>query len=301
MEIAVTSHASASVGTGATFEDRQPPDFIETGAGPLVVLVHSSLSGARQWSALMETLQDRFLVRAVNMFGYGRTPAWSRSQPPSLDDFAALVADAIPPAARKVHLVGHSMGGAVAMWAATRQLRGKVASLVLIEPSLFFLLYRCGRHKAYAEITAVLQRVSMLIAEGKPQAAAEHFVDYWSGRGAWAATPPARQAFFARTLAVVQSEAAALLRSPHGSLDWIADLPDDTLLMCSDNTTRPAREIVEVLSQARPDWALARIAEAGHMAPLTHPELVNRTIKAFITSTEELGSRAARHAFSRKA
>jgi hypothetical protein len=36
-------------------------DFVEAGsAGPVVVLTHSSVSGARQWRRLMEDLKDRF-------------------------------------------------------------------------------------------------------------------------------------------------------------------------------------------------------------------------------------------------
>jgi pimeloyl-ACP methyl ester carboxylesterase len=52
-------------------------DFVEAGsAGPVAVLVHSSVSGARQWRRLMDDLKDRFRVRAVNLFGYGKTPLW---------------------------------------------------------------------------------------------------------------------------------------------------------------------------------------------------------------------------------
>jgi hypothetical protein len=35
-------------------------DFIEAGAGPLVVLVHSSMAGARQWSSLIRDLERLF-------------------------------------------------------------------------------------------------------------------------------------------------------------------------------------------------------------------------------------------------
>jgi pimeloyl-ACP methyl ester carboxylesterase len=38
-------------------------DVVEAGsAGPVVVLVHSSVSGARQWRRLMDDLKDRFRV-----------------------------------------------------------------------------------------------------------------------------------------------------------------------------------------------------------------------------------------------
>ena len=86
----------------------------------MVVLVHSSVSGARQWRRLMDDLKERFRVRAVNLFGYGKTPAWRSETTQTLDDQARLVEAALPANAGEVYLVGHSFGGSVAMRAAAR-------------------------------------------------------------------------------------------------------------------------------------------------------------------------------------
>ena len=49
-------------------------DYLEAGSSdPVVMLVHSSVSGARQWRRLMGDLKDQFRFRAVNLFGYGKT------------------------------------------------------------------------------------------------------------------------------------------------------------------------------------------------------------------------------------
>ena len=53
--------------------------------------------------------------------------------------------------------------------------------------------------------------------------------------------------------------------------------------MSSAQTTRPSRELVDVLSHARPDWEFASIWDAGHMAPVTHPQRVNPIIRGFLT------------------
>ena len=72
-------------------------DYLESGnAGPVVVLVHSSVSGARQWRRLMDDLKGRFHLRAVNLFGYGKTPAWPNHTMQSLDDQAMLVESVLP-------------------------------------------------------------------------------------------------------------------------------------------------------------------------------------------------------------
>jgi len=88
------------------------PDFLEAGAsGPLVVLVHSGASGARQWRRLTDDLKDHYRVRAVNLFGYGATPPWPADATQSIADQARLVEGAIPADADEVSLVGHSLGG----------------------------------------------------------------------------------------------------------------------------------------------------------------------------------------------
>src|SRR5262249_45042681 len=132
-----------------------PVDFIEAGtAGPIVMLVHSSVSGARQWTRLIDDLKDRFRVRAVNLFGYGGTPAWRGDRVQTLDDQARLVAAALPRDAGGICIVGHSFGATVAMKAAAR-LFGRVDKLVLLETNPFNLLAQHGRIDALTEATAL--------------------------------------------------------------------------------------------------------------------------------------------------
>ena len=102
----------AQAGDGSPFV----ADYLEAGSvGPVVILVHSTVSGARQWRRLMDDLKDRFHVRAVNLFGYGKTPPWPVAKTQSLDDQARLVEAVLPANVDEVYLVGHSFGGSVAM------------------------------------------------------------------------------------------------------------------------------------------------------------------------------------------
>jgi pimeloyl-ACP methyl ester carboxylesterase len=130
-------------------------DFLEAGCGPLVMLVHSSVSGARQWRGLTEDLKGHFHVRAVNLFGYGKTPPWPAESRQSLADQARLVEAALPAGTDQICLVGHSFGGAVAMKVAARLSR-RVAKLVLLEPIPFQLLAQAGCKDAFAESRELL-------------------------------------------------------------------------------------------------------------------------------------------------
>jgi pimeloyl-ACP methyl ester carboxylesterase len=258
-------------------------DFIEAGAGPLVVLVHSSMAGARQWSPLMRDLEGRYLVRAINLFGYGGTPAWTLPEPPSLDDFADLIVRAVPTAAR-VHLIGHSFGGAVAMQAAAHRLRGRVDRLILIEPSLFYLLKVGGRHEAFAEIQALAEWMREQAAAGTMDAAAERFINYWTGPGAWAASSPQRRSAYADAVRVVLREWDVILDGDTTLDQWRDRLPPRTLIISSSRPRDPSCGVMDVLSEACSDWTVDRTPEGGHMAPITHPHLVNTSIAGFLKS-----------------
>ncbi len=245
------------------------PDYSETGTGPLAVLVHASMSGARQWNSLVEALQPHFTLRALNLFGYGRTPAWPAPAVPTLDDYAELVLAAIPAAARSVTLIGHSFGGAVAM---------RAGRLVLMGPGIFARLGVGGRADAYAEIMSVARNMGL----NPPEQAAERFIDYWSGPGTWAGTPEPRRAIYVRGVGLVRNEFAAAIGARLALADWRASLPQRTLVTFAADTTRPSREIADLLALAGAGWAFARIPRGGHMSPLTRPELVNPVIVRFL-------------------
>ena len=66
-------------------------DFIEAGSGEKVILVHSSVAGAKQWRSLMETLSNDFHVIAINLFGYGDTRVWEDDGKQRLKDQARLI------------------------------------------------------------------------------------------------------------------------------------------------------------------------------------------------------------------
>jgi pimeloyl-ACP methyl ester carboxylesterase len=253
-------------------------DYADTGSGPAVVLVHSSASGNRQWQRLVEALQSRYRLIAVNLFGYGKTSPWPGTRPLTAADEAELVAAAAALVPEPVALIGHSLGGAVAFEAAAK-LSDRVRILVAFEPILFSHLKAHGPVSAYGEIAGVASRYNELARTGDWNAVGEWFVDYWTAPGTWVAMPDERkQNMFAMLPAVVHEWDMAMTgaRPLEG---WSAITAPVHLIRAAD-TRAPTREIVKLLAKTYPTWHVHEVPSGGHMAPLARPDLVNPLIAA---------------------
>jgi pimeloyl-ACP methyl ester carboxylesterase len=253
---------------------------VRDGQGQPVILIHSSVSGNRQWRGLVEVLKDRYRVLAVNLFGYGDTTAWPGTAPQSLYAQARLVLALCEEAAGPVHLVGHSFGGSVALKAALL-LGPRVGSLVLLEPNPFYLLKQCGRTQAYLESRSLRDHVKCFGSLGDWPAVAERFADYWLGDGSWSAMPERRRASFVESLAPNVYEWDAVMDEETTVEEWKA-LTVRTLVVSDAGTRRPIREIVDIFRTACPHWSFRSIPEGGHMAALTRPELINPIVREFL-------------------
>jgi pimeloyl-ACP methyl ester carboxylesterase len=256
-------------------------DYLEAGSGPVVVLVHSSVSGARQWRRLMDDLKDEFHVRAVNLYGYGNTPPWSIDTPQSLDDQARLVETALPTNADTVSLVGHCFGGSVAMKLAAK-LSGRVTRLVLLETNPFYLLKQSGRTDAFAEAMELRNCIKKFGELGEWVTAAKQFADYWGGAGSWHNMPAEARNAFVEALKPNYFEWDAVMNETTPAEQWGRLLPRSTLLASDPNTVFPIREITAILRRSCPMWTYKEIVGGGHMAPLTRPDLINPLVTSFL-------------------
>ena len=108
--------------------------YVRAGRGETVVLLHGIGSSAYSWSEVLPELARRFDVVALDMPGFGLS-----DQPAQLD-FARLVRGVVGAldqlGIERAHLVGNSLGGAVAVAVAARHPE-RVARLVLIDSAGF--------------------------------------------------------------------------------------------------------------------------------------------------------------------
>lgn len=106
------------------------------GAGPPVLLLHGVIRSLEDWTEQHRLLRDRFRVYSVDLPGYGRSaPLGVPHTLPALADAVAGFCDAVG-LTGPVHVVGNSLGGAVAMRLAVRD-PARVASLVLVASAGF--------------------------------------------------------------------------------------------------------------------------------------------------------------------
>lgn len=252
-------------------------DLIEAGSGPPVVLVHSSVSGARQWRKLIELLSGSHQVKAVQLIGYGKTPPWTDPRKQTLADQARLVERVLGHYSGQVDIVGHSLGGAVAMKAAAR-LGARVRNLVLFEPNPFDLLRQAGCVEAYREVQVLREVIRTHGAADDWLSAAEVFADYWNGPGTWVAMDPVRRTAFASAIKRNVHEWDAILGETTSLSTWVDLLPRSTTVVYDPNTVRPILELVELFQRGTP-WDIQSIPQGGHMAPLTRPDIVNPIVQ----------------------
>lgn len=108
---------------------RQTLHYTTAGSGPPLVLVHGLSGSGRWWSKNITTLAQRYRVYALDLVGFGG----SRGQPFSMDaavDALSAFLDTLDSA--PLHLMAHSMGGAIAARLAIR-LGERVRGLVLVD------------------------------------------------------------------------------------------------------------------------------------------------------------------------
>jgi pimeloyl-ACP methyl ester carboxylesterase len=229
----------------------------------------------------MERLSDRFRVIAVDLYGSGKTPVWPGERPMYLDDELELLRPVFRSAGEGFHLVGHSYGAAVALKAALAD-QGRPVSLALFEPVLFSVLAaKEPRSRAIREIVKLRDTTIDLVDRGNLHVAAEHFYDFWMGKGAWNALPGEKRHSLAAAIQAVMPEWNAVFHEPAPlSAFGAVDIP--ALFLTGTESREPARAVTRLLISVLPRVSVEEIEGVGHMAPVTHPERINTTIDRFL-------------------
>jgi pimeloyl-ACP methyl ester carboxylesterase len=247
-----------------------------------VILLHASGSSGRQWRDTVQALHGRCTVHLVDFHGHGAQPPWAGSASMRLADEAALVEPLLEHLGG-AHLVGHSYGGAVALDLARRR-PTLVHSVVAFEPVLFALLQRdAASARELRTIVGVVEAMRTQSSAGRPEAAAQVFIDFWSGAGTWDALPASRRDAIAQRTATLHHQFDALFGEPLSAAD-LARLSMPLLLLFGTATVPVTRRIVQIVEAAQPRARVEALPGMGHMGPLTHSAAFNQRVAAFLSS-----------------
>ena len=102
-----------------------------------ILFIHGSLGSSAQWQETIDALNSDAPVMSIDLSGYGRNGPWLSERPISLAEEAMVVLRPLGRQVRRLHIVGHGFGAAVALKIAELWPE-RITSLVLIEPISVF-------------------------------------------------------------------------------------------------------------------------------------------------------------------
>jgi pimeloyl-ACP methyl ester carboxylesterase/quercetin dioxygenase-like cupin family protein len=243
------------------------------------------MSSKSQWRELIESLRDRYRLIAIDLLGYGESTMESPGDDYSLGDEVRLVESILAQelqAGEQFHLIGHSYGGIVALQLAAQAQSQRLRSLTLFEPIAFHLLP--GRDPDRAVLETVRREIACRLGAGDAFGGAECFVDYWSGTGAFARLRDTRQAGLAAAVPKVLLEFRAVTDEACNAAAYrCIEVP--ICLVAGLWSPEPAQRLTSLLADILPQASCFEVA-AGHMAPITHPALVNPIFEGFIRAVD---------------
>lgn len=248
------------------------------GAGHPLVLLHAGIADARMWDDQIDTFAERFTVVRYDARGFGRSDAAVGRFSP-YGDLAALLAEL---GIGRAHLLGLSMGGAVALDAALAY-PSLVSALVLAaaRPSGF-----APSKQLRDDWTAVDARVAAGDIDGAVELELRMWVDGPS-RSPDAVHPAVRErvrrmdaALFAKT-----DEGEPLPLDPP-AVGRLAEISVPTLILVGAIDQPDVLAGARALASGIPDTRKAVIRDSAHVPNLEHPAEFNRLVLDFLAGVD---------------
>lgn len=245
--------------------------YDEVGAGPTVVLLHSTVCDRRMWDPQLPALVDAgYRVIRCDMRGFGESP-----MPEKEYNNAQDVVDLLDElGAEQTALIGSSGGGRVALEIAARWSR-RVTSLALLCTAL-------AGHEPSAELEAFGDREDALLEAGDVTAATELNVNTWVGPQADDATRDKVRRMQRHAFEVqLAGEDVDQIRPEFD----LADITARSLLIWGAYDFADFREIATDLSRRLPQARLVELDWAGHLPSMERPDEVNPILVEFLRAT----------------
>ncbi|MBW4717221.1 alpha/beta fold hydrolase [Saccharothrix obliqua] len=276
-----------------TIVDGRATRYLEAGSGHPVVLIHGEGSVSETWYDVLKGLGSGYRAIAVDLPGYGYTEPVGDATPQGLAAFVWEFAEVL--GLSRPALIGHSLGGLVAVHAALRQ-PTRAAALVLVDSA--------GLGRAVNPVM-VLQSVTPLgdltrwlipllpygpellvgavglIGAVRPWRISAR---WWRSQVQAVATPGALDTTLDSNRAAV-----GLLGQRHPVLGRLRELPQPTLVLWGIRDLQvPWWQGVLARSRLR-NGRLKLVLISGHLLPLERPAALIAAVRPFLATAATAG------------
>ena len=251
----------------------------DEGVGPVIVFVHGFPLNHTMWRAQIDAFSKTHRVIAPDLRGFGGTDGalYAVSMEQFADDLAGLL-DALA-VEGPVTLCGLSMGGYIA-WQFVQRHSARVSKLVV-----------CDTRAASDSPEAAANRLKMadiVLKEGpEPVAWAmmpKLFAQCTSEYCPTAINSVREMVMTSNPVAIAAAHRGMAVRPD--VTDWLPTLRIPTLVLCGEfDAISPAAEM-KAFAELIPQAEFVMIPNAGHMAPMEQPELVNAALRRFLANSD---------------
>ena len=270
---------SVEVKTGAVeYLSAGDPSAEET-----VVILHASATGAATMTGLAQSLASRYNVLIPNLDGYGFTKLDCAKCPATFRHVQAVERFLSTLQIEKLHLIGHSKGGLIALRLA-RRARFERKSLVSIEPMAFGVLDEAADKDAIDFDREMINDFLGAVSAGNFEDGLSVFTERVSGQNWDDLTEKARVELMVMIPQIV--EEAPLVSCDDLNSDDFSQISVPTFLLGTKMGPTPAMPIIERISAALPNSSRQTLSGMGHMAPVTHAGAVGDAIETFYGTLE---------------
>ena len=261
--------------------------YVDSGSGPAVLFIHGILGSQRQWWHLVDDMDNDHRVLLPDLFGHGDSAKPMGDY--SLSSHAATMRDLLDHlGVERVTLVGHSLGGGIAMQF-FYLFPERVERLVLVSSGGLgrevSLLLRSATLPGAAQVLSVAASASVLsrieaLGRGASKVGWKPGSDIsaiWRGFKSLG-DRESRRAFLSTTRAVIDFGGQSI--SAHDHLQGVLPIP--TLIVWgSKDRMIPAWHALSA-QQAVPGCRVELFEGAGHFPHLDDPDRFARILKDFI-------------------
>lgn len=266
---------------------RHELSYVDSGSGPAVLFIHGILGSLRQWEHLIDAMDDDHRVVMPDLFGHGKSAKPFGDY--SLSAHAAAMRDLLDHLGiERVTVVGHSLGGGIAMQF-FYLFPERVERLVLVSSGGLGrevnLVLRSATLPGAAQVLSVVASAPVLsrveaLGRGASKIGWKPGADVsaiWRGFSSLG-DRESRRAFLATTRAVIDIGGQSI--SAH---DHLQDaLPVPTMIVWgSKDRMIPASHALSVEKEL-PDCRVEIFDGAGHFPHLDDPDRFARVLREFI-------------------